>query len=345
MLMKYANYYHPDRHNNDSFDVIDKHHTYNPTYTNRALREAFLSHGIQLNNPDVNLGQRIEFNLFHDGQDAFIDQNKLNFLIATENPYICPKNADITYLSQFTHVFTWNRNLMNLPNTSLVMIPNQISNFPETLYPNFSERKIFACIINANKGFQERIDGDLYKERLSVIKWYEENSPELFSLFGLGWNKPPPAHTIHRKFIRRLQRLATQTFNYKPFPSYRGEVVNKSDVYQNAKFAYCYENVADLPDYISEKIFDAFLSRCVPIYWGSNTISERVPKNCFVDRRDFRNTYEVNKYLLNITEKEYQTYQDNISSYMKSTKSLLFDTSNYVNTILNQILKAIGHES
>jgi len=52
-----------------------------------------------------------------------------------------------------------------------------------------------------------------------------------------------------------------------------------------------------------------------------------------------------NKYLLNITEKEYQTYQDNISSYMKSTKSLLFDTSNYVNTILNQILKAIGHES
>jgi len=343
--MKYANYYHPDRYNNDSFNVIDKHHTHNPTYTNRALREAFITHGIELNNPDVNVGKKIEFNLFHDGQATPIDQNELNFLIATENPYICPKNVDKIYLSQFTRVFTWNRNLMNLPNTSLVMIPNQISNSSEISHPNFSNRKIFACIINANKGFQEKVNGDLYKERLAVIKWYEDNFPELFSLFGLGWNKPPPAHTIPEKFIRRLKRLATQTFNYKPFPSYKGEVINKSDVYKNTKFAYCYENAANLPDYISEKIFDAFLSGCVPIYWGSNTISERVPKNCFIDRRDFKNTAEVNKFLLEITEKEYQSYQGNISSYMKSTKSLLFDTTNYVNTILNQVLKDIGHGS
>ena len=39
--MKYANYYQPDRVKNASFTEVDQHHTYNPTVTNRSLREAF----------------------------------------------------------------------------------------------------------------------------------------------------------------------------------------------------------------------------------------------------------------------------------------------------------------
>jgi alpha(1,3/1,4) fucosyltransferase len=341
--MKYANYYHLDRLNNASFDLVDKHHTYNPTYTNRALRAAFLTYGIELNNPDFNHSRNIEFNLYHDGQDIEIDQTKPNYLIATENPHICPKNLDKSYLKQFTRVFTWNRDLMDLENTTLVMIPNQVlQNSSKMKFLGFSERKIFSCIINANKGLRENISNDLYLERLKVIKWYEKNHPQFFSLFGLGWHKPAPSRRSLGRIKRRIERLASQIYGYKPFPSYIGEVSDKSEIYKNTRFAYCYENVSNLPDYISEKIFDAFFSGCVPIYWGSSTINERIPKGCFIDRRDFENTEQVHKFLLGITEDQYKIYQDNIRSFLGSKKSLLFDTNTYVETITSCILQDIN---
>jgi hypothetical protein len=341
--MKYANYYHPDRLNNASFDLIDKHHTFNPTFTNRALRDAFLFHGIELNNPDVNWSRNIEFNLYHDGQDIDIDQKKLNYLIATENPHICPKNKDKNYLKKFTRVFTWNRDLIDLPNTTPIMIPNQVlSNSLNMNFLGLSERKIFSCIINANKGLKESISNDLYIERLKVIKWYERNHPQFFSLYGLGWSKPAPSRTPLGRIKRRAERLASQIYGYKPFPSYAGEVSKKSEIYKNTKFSYCYENVSNLPDYISEKIFDSFFSGCVPIYWGSSTISERIPKGCFIDRREFENTEQVHKFLLGITENQYKIYQDNIRSFLKSKESLLFDTTTYVDTITSYILQDLN---
>ena len=188
--MKYANYYQPDRIQNASFAMIDKHHTYNPTFTNRLLRSEFLKHGIELNNPDVNQGRAVAFSILHDGQEIdHIPSPK--YLIATENPYICPLNRNETYLSTFDGVFTWNKDLLHLPNASHLFIPNQIQT-KQT--PSFKDRPIFACLINANKAFPKLIDDDLYKERINVIRWYEKNAPQYFSLYGLGLSRhlPPP---------------------------------------------------------------------------------------------------------------------------------------------------------
>lgn len=338
--MLFANYYQQDRVKNASFEEIDRHHTYNPTFTNRLLRSEFLKRGIELNNPDVNQGRKIAFSILHDGQP--IDKiSGPKYLIATENPYICALNHNKTYLSQFEGVFTWNTNFSDLPNVSHVFIPNQIR---AQVTPSFSERPIFSCIINANKAFPKRLDHDLYKERLEVIRWYEKTAPAYFSLYGLGWGKPGPAFTSSEKLVRRFKRLATQLFGYKPFPSYAGEVEDKETVYRQTKFAYCYENVADLPDYISEKIFDCFFGGCVPIYWGSNTISNHIPNTCFIDRRDFKNTAEVHRYLLSVNQYEYALYQENIRNFLLSPKANEFDTTAYVSTIIGKILGDLGHE-
>jgi len=332
--MLFANYYQQDRVNNASFEEIDRHHTYNPTFTNRLLRSEFLKHGIELNNPDVNRGKEITFSILHDGQ--YIDQIPgRKYLIATENPYICPLNKNEQYLRSFDGVFTWNADLLNLPNTTHVFIPNQIE-VKDT--SSFENRPIFSCIINANKAFPSEVPDDLYKERINVIRWYEKNAPEHFSLYGLGWGKPAPAFTQIDKLIRRLKRLASQTLGYKPFPSYVGEVVDKGSVYQKTKFGYCYENVANLPDYISEKIFDCFLNGCVPVYWGSNTIEKHIPKDCFIDRRDFKTTEETNQFLHNIDAIQYQQFQDNIRKFLISPKAMEFDTKSYVSIIVNKVL-------
>ena len=338
--MKYANYYHLDRIKNESFSEIDGHHKFNPTYTNRSLRAAFLERGIELNNPDLNIGKEILFNLYHDGQDVTKENKSPNYLIATENPLICPKNADEEFLKAFKGVFTWNTNLLFLNNVTHLFIPNKIQ-FEN--FPTYEERKIFSCIINANKGFSKSYGNDLYKERINVIRWYEKNQPYFFSLYGMGWNKPEPAFTLTKKISRRIKRLASQFFNFRPFPSYAGEVEDKIELYRKVKFAYCYENVANLPDYISEKIFDCFFGGCVPVYWGSNTIQHHIPNACFIDRKDFKNTEEVHRYLLSINKYEYARYQESINQFLLSSKAMEFDTSNYVSTIINRIIKDLKH--
>lgn len=333
--MKYANYYHLDRVKNASFEEIDRHHTYNPTFTNRLLRSEFLKYGIELNNPDVNQGREISFSILHDGQEIdYIPGPK--YLIATENPYICPLNKNEKYLKTFDGVFTWNKELLHLPNVSHLFIPNQIQT-KQT--PSFKDRPIFACLINANKAFPKPIDDDLYKERINVIRWYERNAPQYFSLYGLGWSKPEPAFTPSEKLTRRLKRIASQMFGYKPFPSYVGEIEDKVSAYQKAKFAYCYENVANLPDYITEKIFDCFFAGCIPVYWGSNTIEDNIPRSCFIDRRNFQSTEDVHRYLMTINTGEYAKYQDHIKEFLLGPEVKKFDTTAYVDMITSRICR------
>jgi hypothetical protein len=336
--MLYANYYQPDRVKNASFEEIDRHHTFNPTFTNRLLRADFLKRGVELNNPDVNSGKEVAFSIFHDGQ-AHQPISGPKYIIATENPYICPLNQDKNYLSQFDGIFTWNPDLLSLPNATQIFIPNQIRNAE---FASYAERPIFSCLINANKAFPRTLSIDLYRERLNVIRWYQDYAPDFFSLYGLGWNKPAPALTPLDKLRRRFKRLASQMYGYKPFPSYRGAVENKADVYSKAKFAYCYENVADLPDYITEKIFDAFFSGCVPIYWGSNTIQDYIPSSCYIDRTQFKSTQEVHQHLLGISEERYQEYQSEISRFLLGSVAQRFDTQTYTSTIIHKISLDLG---
>ena len=112
--------------------------------------------------------------------------------------------------------------------------------------------------------------------------------------------------------------------------------------YKKTKFAYCYENVADLPDYISEKIFDCFFSGCIPVYWGSNTIQDYIPDGCYIDRRKFNSTEEVHQFLLRINASQYAEYQSNIKQFLNSPIAMQFDTTTYVSTIINKISQDLG---
>lgn len=331
--MKYANFFQLDHFQNSIFGENNLH-TYEPSYTPVPIRNLLLKNGIELNTQDINLNREILFSLYSDGQKTPLEPG-LNYLLAIENPFITNLNADISYLKKFDCVFTWNRNLLKLPNVTQVFLPNKIicQNFL-----SFDQRPIFSCQINSNKVFPFTLESDLYLERLKVINWYESNSPEDFHLYGMGWDKPIKAFTSKGKILRRIQRLRTQLFGYRPFPSFKGEVNKKSDVLTKTKFAYCYENVSELPDYITEKIFDCFFSGCVPVYWGSDTIKDHIPSNCFINRRDFRNTEEVHRYLKTITEYEYLEYQNNIIKYLNSADATKFDIQNFSETIVNKIL-------
>ena len=324
--------------NNSLFQEDDPTHRFNPTFTNRLLREEFRKKGVEINTADMNARRPVDFELHIEGRVLHPGEVP-RFLVALENPFINPLNADAEYFAGFCRVFTWNPRLAHLPNVREVCCPNH---FVIPRWPGYEERVIFSCLINANKRFKTELPNDLYVERVAVIRWYEQNAPRHFELYGLGWNKPRHESGMVGRMKRRAQRLATQLFGYRPFPSWKGEVTDKSSVLLRAKFAYCYENIYGLTGYVTEKIFDSLMNGCIPIYWGADDIGSRVPPDCFIDRHDFRDTAAVHAHLLSMTAKEYARKQRAIREYLGSRSAEKYSSEYFVRSIVEGVTAEMG---
>ena len=290
-------------------------------------------HNIELNTADLNAGKEVVFELYIEGQ-AVQSTAALKYFIATENPHINPLNCDAQYCGQFYKVFSWNPDITSLPNGVWIMVPNELiikSSLP------YDERLLLVALINANKRFPKELDGDLYEERLKLIRWYETQHPTSFGLFGRGWDKPSPAFTFSEKLTRRINRLKTQIYGYRPYPSYRGVINAKFEAYGHAKFGICYENTKDLPNYITEKIFDCMIEGCVPVYWGASNVLDFIPKDCFIDRRDFANTADLHDFLASMDGASYGKYQANMAQFLAGSQVDPFRAESFVNRVVKAI--------
>ena len=332
-MMKIASIYAAGHSNNSLFAQSDPTHTYAPTYTSRLLRASLLERGIELNTADLNADKEVAFELYVEGQVVRPTKTR-KYLVASENPHINLLNCDTQYCSQFQKVFSWNPRIASLPNGVLVMVPNEIICKPT---PTFLERPLLVALINANKRFPQELDNDLYEERIKLIRWYEANQPQSFGLFGRGWDKPSPAFTATEKMSRRIKRLRTQLYGYKPFPSYRGAIDTKFEAYGHAKFGICYENTKDLPNYITEKIFDCMMEGCIPVYWGANNVLDFIPKNCFIDQRDFESTAQLHEFLVSMGEAVYQQYQANMANFLAGSQVEPFRAEKFVSQLIEII--------
>lgn len=80
---------------------------------------------------------------------------------------------------------------------------------------------------------------------------------------------------------------------------------NKVDYLSHVKFNICPEN-SNYPGYVTEKIFEAFLARTVPIYWGGGMSPEKdiLNQEAFIYWDDSNDCYEkINR--LHCNKKEY----------------------------------------
>lgn len=259
-----------------------------------------------------------------------------SYLIVIEPPQILKRNHDPLLSKDYEAIFTWNDELIDDKKFIKIYYPNPIS-LAELVVDGVRERDIFSCIIAGNKAVNH-VDGkELYTERVEVIRWFEKNYPNKFSLFGVGWDLPPAKPGFVNKVARKLFWSIVKNNSNTPFPSYKGKVKRKSDVLRKTRFCFCYENVRDLHGYITEKIFDCFFSGCVPIYWGAANVAEYIPLNCFVDRRRFESTAELYQHLASIDDSEYKQYQTNIAKFLKSEDAGLFSAEAFAEKIVSKV--------
>jgi len=104
---------------------------------------------------------------------------------------------------------------------------------------------------------------------------------------------------MREEFVRALSRrrrvdCAGPSLNNMPFPAERGA---KYSLYRESKFAIAFENEA-AAGYTSEKLPDALLGGCVPVYWGDPTVARDFHPGCFLDRRDFASDAELIERIL-----------------------------------------------
>ena len=114
----------------------------------------------------------------------------------------------------------------------------------------------------------------------------------------------------------------------------------KINTLQKYRFCFCSEHTLGLQGYITEKIFDCFAAGCVPIYEGASNIEIYIPKECFIDTRDFKNTEDIYLFIKNMSKETHELYIKNIQKFLNSEQVKLFSKEHFNDTLY----EAITHE-
>ena len=251
-------------------------------------------------------------------------------LVIIEPANINPSLYYTSFLrNRFRTVFTWDLNLLRKnPGYSRV-------NVPVGAEPIAYRENRFADIAFADKRFLVAVSRNrwsympqsTYPVRKRAYRYFEREFPGQFELYGPGWNAPCIFYE--------------NWFGHPRFSSWRGMIDDSWDakVHKIAsyKFALCIENNASEPGYISEKITDCFCARCVPVYYGSKGIEELIPRDAWIDLRDFRSFEALGEYLFNMDETRYSRYIDAINRFMMSVRLEFFSTRNLFRVIADRL--------
>jgi len=252
------------------------------------------------------------------------------YLFLFENPIIKPDNYNPKNYAPFKKVFTYKDDIVDNKKIFKTFVPEKI---PTTIPMNINRPK-FCCMIAGNKMNLRK--GQLYSERVRAIRWFEKNHPDKFDLYGKGWDEPYLPAFLRRYVWPSLFKA------YYPIPqSYRGECPSKHQVLKQYTFSICYENLKDCPGYITEKIFDSFFAGCIPVYLGANNITDYIPENTFIDKREFRTYEELFSYMNQVSKEEHYRYLRAISEFIRSEKIQPFSIETFVNQVLTEMTTTI----
>ena len=204
-----------------------------------------------------------------------------------------------------------------------------------TYKKNFKERKFIAMITNntdingiisilnyynSSDYFDSRKikphKKQIYSKREEAAKYFMNKCPNDFDLYGAKW--PSNYNLVTKKHLPREEKTRTIS---------------------QYKYILSYDSIINQRGYISEKIFDIFKAKAIPIYWGADNVTDYIPKDCFIDKRDFETYDDLYNYLTNMTEKEYNKRIAAIEGYLESEQySRLFSSEASANIIYNALM-------
>jgi hypothetical protein len=332
-------FYNANRMFQDSKSALGDDLSYPGVYMARHLRDL----GHQVNTLDMAPLESFDAAIFFD-HPTFLNSRyrqlqkipgKKLYLFLFENPSNRPDNYWRSNHGAFEKIFTWAPEWVDDRKYIKMWLPLKI---PDSFKINRAEKSKF-CVQVVSQKYSGHC-AELYSERVRAIRWFEREHPAEFDLFGTNWNR-----FYFSGKMARLNLLLQKGYSKFPnagkinrFPSWRGTVDSKNAVMRNYKFAITYEN-ASFPGYVTEKIFDALFAGCVPIYAGAPDVTDYIPPEVFIDKREFPDYPSLYRFLKDMPEKAYQEKLDAIESFVRGERIKLFGPKNYTAIILKHIVE------
>ena len=171
--------------------------------------------------------------------------------------------------------------------------------------------------------------GELYSCRRDLARSAEVVCPKGFNVYGIGWN----GERVSRLDIIRKPRK---------YACYSGFADDKINTLSKYRFAIAYENVEGSFGYISEKIFDAFAARTVPVYRGDKSAYDIFPKDALIDGRQFKSSKALLNYLMTFGQEKWDHMLDAASDFLKEERSKAFSSREFVGILKKCILDILN---
>ncbi|MGH7617091.1 MAG: glycosyltransferase family 10 domain-containing protein [Gemmatimonadaceae bacterium] len=217
-------------------------------------------------------------------------------------------------------------------------IPYPIDRIRDDLFDR-TERK-FLVVINHNK-LPPLYWNELYTERMRAVEFFARTKD--IDLYGKAWEGPaflmgiPPwvpgrIQHAHRWMRKQWQRVRPDPLLVAARTVYRGFVPDKLATLGEYTFSLCFENVV-VNGWITEKLFDCFVTGTIPIFLGAPDVKDYVPRECFIDMRDFANYEELRKFLKAVSPSEIARYKEAMRAYMASESFKRFGNQRFTELI------------
>ncbi len=203
----------------------------------------------------------------------WLNKNKETATLVIQEPdVVIPEHSDVKLKRLFKTVIEVGRPYSN----PIVPWPQTWNPKPEPQENKFTDRAVL--IQSAKYSF---VKGQLYGLRIRLA-----SSEQRIDVFGHGWGESP-WRTITRLSVelaralkgRAKLDLTTLETAFKKPTNYLGFVKSKMAGMSNYKVAVIIENSQD---YMSEKLFDAFFARCIPVYVGADLEPFGIPQSLYV---------------------------------------------------------------
>lgn len=301
-----------------------------------SLRQILARYGIELGTQDVFPPEKSDFVIGLDQTLPFQHSSwnvKPIYLILSEPATYFVHNWKAANHKVFNKVFTYNRQMVDEKKYfhytfAIDLTENQL--FYPTSREEFEARNL-CVLMAASFGVVSPPAGSssLLHERYLTLKWFAQNQPQDFDLYSREIN--PRTYRSFRGLgllqkvlpARLLKIVADRVAAH-----HKGvfDIVNRGPVPHDGKiqalrryrFNIAYENTGNLPGYLTEKMFDSFAACCVPIYWGDPDVASNVPKDCFIDRRNFASNADLYQYIRQMTYEQYCVHTDAITRFVTS---------------------------
>jgi hypothetical protein len=68
----------------------------------------------------------------------------------------------------------------------------------------------------------------------------------------------------------------------------------------------------------------------VPVYLGDPDIGKRIPRDCFIDKREYSTYESLYDYMSNMNREDHERYLDNIEKFLNSKKVYPFTIDAFI---------------